>query len=358
MRTTWLTHKFRFPKHSLKASVADWIEAGPMNSEQIEALKQRAVAGGCITPEEALSLSKTPEKEALYAAADQLRSHFMGHGIDTCSIMNAQSGRCSEDCKWCSQSRRFKTGVPEYSLVSEEEGARMALANSRQGVARFSLVTSGRALKPKQVEGACSIYRAIGKQSPIKLCASMGLLRTPELKALKAAGVERYHCNIETSASNFSSLCTTHTFADKVRTIREAKAIGMKVCSGGIFGMGETMHQRIEMALSLREMEIDSIPINILDPIDGTPLQGSTLLLDEEILVSIALFRFINPTAHLRLAGGRNLISHIQGKALIAGISAVMVGDYLTTPVANIEQDKKIFRRMGIYAKEEKSSFT
>ena len=323
-----------------------------MNEDQIEALKQGVVAGACITQEEAQALSETPEKEALYAAADQIRAHFMGPNIDTCSIMNAQSGRCSEDCQWCSQSKRFETGVPEYRLVSAEEGVRMALANSRQGVARFSLVTSGRALKPKQVEKACEIYRAIGKQSPIKLCASMGLLRTAELKTLKAAGVERYHCNIETSASHFPRLCTTHSFADKVRTIREAKAVGMKVCSGGIFGMGETMAQRIEMAFALRELEIDSIPINILDPINGTPLQGSRPLTDDEVLVSIALFRFINPSAHLRLAGGRKLISHLQEKALTAGISAVMVGDYLTTLGANIEQDKAMFRRLGMSAQE------
>ena len=323
-----------------------------MNSEQIESLEQRVISGGRITLEEALSLSKAREKKTLYAAADQIRSHFMGPVIDTCSIMNAQSGRCSEDCKWCSQSRRFKTGVPEYGLVSEEEGVKMALDNGRQGVARFSLVTSGRALKPKQVQEACKIYSAIGKQSQIKLCASMGLLRAPELKALKEAGVERYHCNIETSASHFPRLCTTHTFEEKVRTIREAIAIGMKVCSGGIFGMGETLAQRIEMALSLREMEIDSIPINILNPIEGTPLQGNMPLSDEEILVSIALFRFIHPTAHLRLAGGRNLILHILEKALMAGISAVMVGDYLTTLGANIEQDKEMFRRLGRHAEE------
>ena len=287
------------------------------------------------------------DKEALYAAADQIRAHFMGRTIDLCSIMNAQSGRCSEDCKWCSQSRRFKTGVEEYPLVSEEEGVEMALANSRQGVGRFSLVTSGRALKPKQVQQACNIYTAIGKKSTIRLCASMGLLRKPELQKLKDAGVERYHCNIETAASHFPSLCSTHTFEDKLRTIRDAQSIGMKVCSGGIFGMGETLAQRIEMAFALRELGVDSIPINILNPIEGTPLYGSKPLSDEDVLVSIALFRFINPTAHLRFAGGRNLISQIQEKALCAGVSAALVGDYLTTLGASIEQDKAMFKRLG-----------
>ena len=318
-----------------------------MNNAQIDVLKDRVLAGGQITQDEALALSAAVDKEALYAAADQIPAHFMGRTIDLCSIMNAQSGRCSEDCKWCSQSRRFKTGVEEYPLVSEEEGVEMALANSRQGVGRFSLVTSGRALKPKQVQQACNIYTAIGKKSTIRLCASMGLLRKPELQKLKDAGVERYHCNIETAASHFPSLCSTHTFEDKLRTIRDAQSIGMKVCSGGIFGMGETLAQRIEMAFALRELGVDSIPINILNPIEGTPLYGSKPLSDEDVLVSIALFRFINPTAHLRFAGGRNLISQIQEKALCAGVSAALVGDYLTTLGASIEQDKAMFKRLG-----------
>ena len=230
-----------------------------MNNAQIDVLKDRVLAGGQITQDEALALSAAVDKEALYAAADQIRAHFMGRTIDLCSIMNAQSGRCSEDCKWCSQSRRFKTGVEEYPLVSEEEGVEMALANSRQGVGRFSLVTSGRALKPKQVQQACNIYTAIGKKSTIRLCASMGLLRKPELQKLKDAGVERYHCNIETAASHFPSLCSTHTFEDKLRTIRDAQSIGMKVCSGGIFGMGETLYDKI--------LGSEKVPVRIYAPV-------------------------------------------------------------------------------------------
>jgi len=318
-----------------------------MNTEQIEILKQRVLDGGHITLEEAQALSETSEKEALYAAADAIRARFSGRVVDMCSIINAKSGRCSEDCKWCSQSRHFKTGVQEYPLISAEEGIKAAQENARHGVKHFSLVTSGRALKPKQIDEACKIFEAIGKETPIKLCASMGLLRTPELQKLKDAGVGRYHCNIETAASHFPSLCTTHTFEEKQRTIREAQALGMKICSGGIFGMGETMAQRIEMAFSLREMNIDSIPINVLNPIEGTPMQGSLPLSDDEILVTIALFRFINPTAHLRFAGGRSLIFHIQEKALAAGVSAALVGDYLTTLGAGVEKDKELFRKLG-----------
>ena len=223
----------------------------------------------------------------------------------------------------------------------------MAAENQNQGVNRFSLVTSGRALHHTKVAKACHIYKEIKKQNPIHLCASMGLLRKPELEQLKEAGVEHYHCNIETAPSHFQELCSTHTFEEKERTIAEAKEVGLKICSGGIIGMGETMEQRIEMAFKLAEMEVDSIPLNILNPIEGTPLKDSMPLTDEEVLTTIALFRFINPKAHLRFAGGRNLIAHIQQKALRSGISAALVGDYLTTIGTNISQDKVMFQEAG-----------
>lgn len=318
-----------------------------MNNEFVTLLKHRVLAGGHITQEEAQQLADIADKSALYAAADEIRAHFMGDVVDLCSIMNAKSGRCPEDCKWCSQSRHFQTGVAEYPLVSADEALQLAKENQKQGVKRFSLVTSGRALKPKQIESAAQIYKTVRAQCDIALCASMGLLRTPELQKLKDAGVERYHCNIETAPSHFPTLCSTHSFADKARTIAEAQAIGMKICSGGIFGMGESMAQRIEMAFTLRNMGVDSIPINILHPIDGTPLQGSAPLSEEEVLSSIALFRFINPSAHLRFAGGRNLIFSYQEKALAAGISAALVGDYLTTLGASIEQDQVMLQRLG-----------
>jgi biotin synthase len=219
--------------------------------------------------------------------------------------------------------------------------------NRQKGVERFSLVTSGRALSNSNVKKACSIYRAISQKSDIHLCASMGLLSFDALQQLKSAGVEHYHCNIETSPSLFSSLCTTHTFEEKVNTIKAAREAGLLICSGGIIGMGETMEQRIEMAIALQQLEVNSIPINILNPIEGTPLSGNQMLSDEEILTTIALFRFINPRAHIRFAGGRNLIAHIQSKALRAGVSAALVGDYLTTIGTNIDEDKVLFQSAG-----------
>lgn len=318
-----------------------------MLADEITQLKERTLAGETITLDEALALAETTDQEALYQAADQIRARFRGAAIHTCSILNAQSGRCSEDCHWCSQSRHFKTDVPEYPLIAASVGVERALENSRQGVDCFSLVTSGRALKPRQVEAACTIYRTIRQHTPIRLCASMGLLRKAELQALREAGVERFHCNIETAPSHFPRLCSTHRFADKLRTLHEAREAGLKVCSGGIFGMGESMAQRIEMAFVLRDLAVDSIPINILNPIPGTPLQGSAPLKEDEILVSLALFRFINPTAQLRLAGGRQLIAPFQEKALSCGVCSVMVGDYLTTLGMSVAEDQNMFRRLG-----------
>lgn len=318
-----------------------------MTIEEIQTLKEKIFQGYLINESEALALINTPEKETLYATADEIRKYFMGSKIDMCSIMNAQSGRCTEDCKWCSQSKFFKTGVEEYDLISKDKGLKMAVENRSQGVNRFSLVTSGRALHHRKVLEACNIYKEIGEKSDIHMCASMGLLRSPDLEALKSAGVEHYHCNIETAPSHFPKVCSTHTFEEKLRTIREAKEAGLKICSGGIIGMGETMEQRIEMAFALRELEVDSIPVNILNPIEGTAMQGNEKLDDEEVLTTLAIFRIINPKAQIRFAGGRNLISHIQDKALKSGVSAALVGDYLTTIGTNIEQDKELFTKAG-----------
>jgi len=318
-----------------------------MQIDEIEKIENAVLDGSHITEQQALLLSQTDNKEALYRAADEIRQHFMGPKLDMCSIMNAQSGRCSEDCKWCAQSKYFKTGIDEYSFVSKDEAVQMALENDSKGVNRFSLVTSGRALSKINVKKACSIYLQIKQKSNIHLCASMGLLSREEFDLLKSSGVEHYHCNIETAPSYFSQLCSTHTLAEKQNTIIAAKEAGLKICSGGIIGMGETMAQRIEMAFALKEMEVDSIPINILTPIEGTPLHGITPLSDEAVLTTLALFRFINPKAHIRFAGGRNRIAHIQEKALHAGVSAALVGDYLTTVGTNIDQDKVLFQKAG-----------
>ncbi len=313
----------------------------------IQEVKKRILQGGAITLDEAHVFAKLENKNELYAAADEIRMHFKGDFMEMCSIMNAKSGKCTQNCKWCSQSMFHNTNVEEYELVDLNEAELLAEESASKGVYRFSLVTSGRAISNSNLDKLCGVYKSIQRKTPIHLCASMGLLNRSQLNKLKDAGVGHYHCNIETAPSYFKEMCTSHTMEDKIRTIKAAREAGMGICSGGIIGMGETMEQRIEMAFTLSDLEIESIPINVLMPVEGTELSEAKALTDDEILTTFALFRLINPTANIRLAGGRSLISHIQEKALKAGVSAALVGDYLTTIGTNILQDKELFEAAG-----------
>lgn len=313
----------------------------------IEELKQKVLEGGQISREEALALAGNEDKEKLYQAAGEIRERCVGWGFDMCSIVNARSGRCSENCKWCAQSAVFKTGVREYDLIGEEECVELARQSAAYGVSKFSFVTSGRALPDRYVDSLCAYARRICAEVPIRLCASMGLLKREQLERLKAAGVVRYHCNLETSRRFFGTLCTTHTTDEKIATIRAAREAGMEVCSGGIIGMGETMEDRVELALLLRELNVASIPLNVLNPIPGTPLENMPPLSDEEVLTTVAVFRFIHPRAYLRFAGGRALIAHIEERAIRAGVNAAIVGDLLTTVGSKVQKDCEKVKRLG-----------
>jgi biotin synthase len=280
--------------------------------------------------------------------AGRLRLEHLGRDFDTCSIMNARSGRCSEDCKWCAQSAHHAAECEVYPLVSVHEAVAQARHNAAKGVRRFSLVTSGRTMSPAEVRQAAEIYKAVAAACPqLKLCASMGLLGREELQVLYDAGVRRYHCNLETAPSFFPALCTTHTTADKLRTLQAAREVGMDVCSGGIIGMGETREQRIELAETLRELGVKSIPVNVLSPIAGTPLEGLEPLPDDEVVHAVAMMRILNPDAHIRLAGGRERIKHLQRRLLHGGVSACIVGDMLTTAGSDIDTDRKMFTEEG-----------
>ncbi len=313
----------------------------------ISNLASRVLEGKSLTYEEAIELSLHPEKEALYSAADTIRQHYFADQFDLCSIINARSGRCSEDCKWCSQSKHYKTNTDIYPLVSYETVQSQAISNQQAGVRKFSLVTSGRKLSPADLKQVNLQYRQLKEDTTLELCASMGLLDESELRDLHESGVRNYHCNIETAPSFFAHLCSTHTMEEKIETLQAARRVGMKLCSGGIIGMGETMEQRIEMAFTLQRLGIDSIPINLLNPIQGTPLENSRPLTDEEVLTTIALFRLINPKAWIRFAGGRTLMLHIQDKAMKAGINAALVGDLLTTVGVKMEEDIAHIKSLG-----------
>ncbi|MCC8173921.1 MAG: biotin synthase BioB [Odoribacter sp.] len=310
-------------------------------------LKEKVLNGGEISKEEAIWLSQTEDKQSLYKAAGEIRDKRAGNHFDTCSIVNARSGRCSENCKWCAQSAIFKTHIDEYDLIDEKTCLDLAKLNADYGVDKFSFVTSGKALSDRNIDKLCEYAIKIKEQAPIKLCASMGLLNKEQLLKLKNVGILRYHCNLETSVRNFSNVCTSHSIQDKLETIKAAQEIGMEVCSGGIIGMGESMEDRIELAFTLKELNIKSIPVNVLNPIPGTPLENASSLSDEEILTTIAVFRFINPDSYLRFAGGRILIQHIEREAIDAGINAAIVGDLLTTVGSKVREDIQMIQEMG-----------
>ncbi len=318
-----------------------------MQIEQINNLKNKIISGYEILLDEAICLVNTEHTAELCQASFEIMKHFCGLDFDMCSIINAKSGKCSENCKWCAQSAHHNTGIETYDIVDKKLAIESALSNSKQGVRRFSLVTSGKYVTDAELDKYIEIYRKIRNHSDISLCASMGLLTKSQLQRLKDAEIEHYHCNLETAPSYFKQICTTHTIEDKLQTIQWAKETGLKICSGGIIGMGETMGQRIELAFALKKIDVKSIPINILNPIEGTALQGTAPLTDDEILKTIAVFRFINPDCYLRFAGGRLLIRHLQETALKSGMNASIVGDLLTTIGSNVEEDKRDFTNAG-----------
>ncbi len=297
-----------------------------------------------ITREEALELASWDNLDELCDAADALTRRLCGNGVDSCSIVNARSGRCSEDCKWCAQASRHRTGCATYNFLDEEEVMRAAAHNEREGIRRFSLVTSGRSVTDADLDRFCDLYRRLSSETDLYLCASMGLLSADQMQKLKEAGVKRYHCNMETSSKLFGSLCSTHTPEEKRATIKAAREAGMKVCSGGIIGMGESMADRIDFAFELAELDVDSVPMNILNPIKGTPLEDTPLISEEDIVRTAAVWRFILPQKAIRFAGGRMRLSHDSMlRTLRGGINGVLMGDMLTTVSNDIASDKNLF---------------
>lgn len=315
--------------------------------ESVSGLEKKIEEGYRPDYDEALSLMRSLSLEDLCALAHALRLRYQGKRVDMCSIMNARSGKCGEDCKWCSQSRFHHTDIEVYPLVDAEAALREAVHNASKGVSRFSLVTSGRALSPADAERICAIYRRIGSVCPIKLCASLGLLNREQLFQLKESGVTRYHCNLETAPSYFPQVCTTHTIEEKLQTIEWAREAGLEICSGGIIGMGESEEQRVEFALAIRRTGAVSIPVNILNPIPGTRLAGMPPLKDEEVIRAVAMIRILNPEASVRLAGGRSRIKAVEPELFRCGISGSIVGDLLTTTGSDIDTDKAMFLCLG-----------
>lgn len=316
----------------------------------MEQLVERIVNGYRFGSVEALlSVAEQMEQEALYEACHRITRTLCGSGFDTCSIINVKSGLCPEDCKWCAQSGHYSTNCEEYAVLPREQVVAQAKHNREAGIGRFSLVASGKRPTKREVAEYVALYKDIREAgNNIHLCASLGLATEEALRTLYEAGCTTYHCNMEAAPSFFGTLCSTHTQADKEATLRAAQRVGMRLCSGGIIGMGESRAQRAELALYLHSLGVRSIPINVLHPIPGTPLGNRIPLPEEEVLLGFALFRLANPTAFLRFSGGRALLSTAtQRKALYIGINSAITGDLLTTRASVTERDMRLFAEMG-----------
>lgn len=316
-------------------------------------LADEIIEGRRLNKEDDLRFFVDCNLNALCEGADKIREHFSGDRVDLCSIINGRSGRCPEDCKYCAQSAHHNTECEIYDFLPDEAIIEAAKLNSTEGVDRFSIVTAGRALTGEEFDKAIHVYETLNREVDIELCASMGFLTKEQLHRLHEAGVQSYHHNIETSRRHFPNICTTHTFDMKIETLKMVKEEGMYVCSGGIIGMGEDWEDRIDMALSLAEVGADSIPINSLMPIKGTPLENQDTLSEDDILRTIALFKYINPTADIRLAAGRALLSEDGKNAFNSGASATITGNMLTTVAcATIRSDRKMLSSIGRSVKE------
>lgn len=305
---------------------------------------EKFINGYKLSREEALALYDAPLK-GLMESADAIRRATLGNTFDLCTIMRAKNGHCSEDCAFCVQSSVSEGHVDLQEMIAEEEVLENAKCAESAGIGRFALVFAGRKLSRSEVRAVARIYHRLKRETDLHLCLSGGLLSLDELAILKEAGLERLHNNLETSRRYFPSICTTHSYDEKIQTIKDAQSLGIEVCSGGIFNIGETREDRVNLALTLRELGILSVPLNILSPMEGTPLANQMPLPEEEILRTVAVFRHILPTAYLRLAGGRQLLSGDGEATLHAGMNAAITGNFLNTRGTAESTDLQMIRR-------------
>lgn len=305
---------------------------------QLKDLADKIIDGYEITKEEALELYDAPLDE-LMESASKITSHFFKEAIELCCISNGKCGKCSENCKFCSQSRYYNTEIQQSVLKSVDEFFKEAQANDKRGVHRFSIVTAGVRLSKSELKTIAQAYKKISSELKISCCGSLGLLDYDDFVMLKESGLKRYHNNLETSPNFFKEICTTHTMKQKEDTIALAKKAGLEICSGCILGMGESVEDRVDIALELRKLQVDSTPINILNPIKGTPLENRPTVHPDEVRRTIALFRHVLPKTVLRLAGGRLIIQKYFTDLYKYGINAEITGDMLTTAGLTVADD-------------------
>lgn len=313
---------------------------------------QKILQGGSLTKNEAMQLAQATGADVYVLAgmASKIREQYTGNKVDICSIINGKSGNCTEDCRFCAQSSFHDCAIETYPLLDEETMVKRARAMEQSGAHRFSLVISGPGVTEDDPDfpAILRIIRRLNQDTRLQLCASLGKLTKNAAGMLKEAGLSRYHHNLETSKDFFPQIVTTHTYDDRVQTLRYAKMAGLETCSGGIIGLGESREQRIDLAFALRDLQVDSVPLNILNAVPGIPLEDEPPLPPHEIIKTIALFRFILPRAGIRYAGGREKhLRDLQATGLMAGLNGIMVGNYLTTTGRSTAEDLQMIDDMG-----------
>jgi biotin synthase len=322
--------------------------------EEIRKIGEKVLGGGKVGMKDMLPLlgAKGPDILDLAAVANRVREEFNGNEIDLCSLLNAKSGRCSEDCTFCAQSVYYKTEAPVYPLLDMNRMVEEARGAQRKGTGRFCLITSGREPNDKEFETILKALEQIRRETTLDLDCSLGTLSEERAESLKKVGVTRYNHNLETAESHFPKICSTHSFEDRVKTIEVLKEQGFSICCGGIIGLGESPQQRLELAFYLRQLEIDCIPFNILNPRSGTPLDHSEPIPPMEIIKTISLFRFVLPRGTIKIAGGREAnLRDLQSLALLAGANGLILGNYLTTIGRNAEDDLRMIKDLGFNTK-------
>ena len=302
-----------------------------------------------LSPDQALQVLATDSRDlpGLLAAASDVRVRHFGNKVRLCSILNARSGGCSEDCAFCAQSARHKTQVKPTKLCSQAEMTRAYEEAANLPITHFGVVTSGCRLTEEGVERVCAAIRE-KKTGHVDWCVSLGCLDRRQLARLKDAGLKRFHHNLETAESFFAEVCTTHTYEQRLATVRDAKAVGLEVCCGGVFGLGESLEQRVEFALKLAQEGVDSIPLNFLIPIPGTPMQGHPAMKPLDILRTIAMFRLTNPRAEIKVCAGRVHLRDMQSMIFHAGATGMMIGPLLTVAGRDVEEDLQMLRDLEV----------
>jgi biotin synthase len=317
----------------------------------INGIVDRIIGGGSLTPEEAVQLCGLEGADVfdLFRGASRIKGRFVGAKVHLCSIINAKSGRCAEDCAFCAQSAHHSTDAPVYPLVQEERLLESARAAESSGSACFGIITSGTTVNGAELERILGALRRIRAETGILPSCSLGIIDAETARKLKEAGMDTYHHNLETAESFFPSICTTHPYQDDVDTVRAVKSAGLKVCCGGIFGLGESAAQRVEMAFTLKELDVDSVPINFLNPIEGTRLEGAANISAMECLKTVAVYRMVLPGKRITVCGGREKnLRDLQSWIFFAGANGTMIGNYLTTQGRDIDADLKMFDDLGL----------